>query len=87
MLSFNTGKGKGKEKEKVSVKVAEDLAKNDKCKISKEEFDECMKIRGIDDSCYHKMDELLKCKKIELSVQNNRPAKPLEFIRQIVTDS
>ena len=62
MNTFNT-KTKANEKV-VEKKETEDLAKNDKCKISKEEFENCMKIRGIDDSCYHKLDELLKCKKI-----------------------
>ena len=62
MKPFNTNK---KPIDTVAQKnEAEDLAKNDKCKISREEFENCMKIRGIDDSCYHKLDELLKCKKI-----------------------
>lgn len=61
MKPFNTNK---KPIDTVAQKnEAEDLAKNDKCKISREEFENCMKIRGIDDSCYHKLDELLKCNK------------------------
>ena len=35
--------------------------KEDPCIIKKEDFDVCMKIRSIDDSCFHIMDEYLKC--------------------------
>lgn len=35
--------------------------KEDPCIIKREDFDVCMKIRSIDDSCFHIMDEYLKC--------------------------
>jgi hypothetical protein len=35
--------------------------KQDPCIIKLEDFEVCMKIRSIDDSCFHIMDEYLKC--------------------------
>jgi hypothetical protein len=35
--------------------------KEDPCIIKREEFDVCMKIRSIDDSCFHVLDDYLKC--------------------------
>lgn len=35
--------------------------KEDPCIIKREDFDICMKIRSIDDSCFHVLDEYLKC--------------------------
>jgi len=35
--------------------------KEDPCIIKREDFDVCMKIRSIDDSCFHVMDEYLRC--------------------------
>jgi len=35
--------------------------KQDPCIIKLEDFEACLKIRSIDDSCFHLMDEYLKC--------------------------
>ena len=35
--------------------------KEDSCIIKKEEFEVCLKIRSIDDSCFHIMDAYLRC--------------------------
>jgi hypothetical protein len=35
--------------------------KEDSCIIKKEEFEVCLKIRSIDDSCFHLMYAYLKC--------------------------
>ena len=35
--------------------------KEDPCIIKREDFDVCMKTRSIDDSCFHLMDEYLRC--------------------------
>lgn len=37
------------------------VKKEDPCIIKKEDFEVCMKIRSIDDSCFHIMDAYLKC--------------------------
>jgi hypothetical protein len=54
------------EKGKVPVganapKPAPVTKKQDPCIIKLEDFEVCMKIRSIDDSCFHIMDEYLKC--------------------------
>ena len=54
------------EKHKVPVganapKPAAVTKKQDPCIIKLEDFEVCMKIRSIDDSCFHIMDEYLKC--------------------------
>lgn len=51
------------------------------CKRVREEFDMCMKIRGVDDSCYHILDALRKCEDRLVAIQNNRAAESLELIR------
>ena len=35
--------------------------KEDPCIVKREDFEVCMKIRSIDDSCFHIMDAYLKC--------------------------
>jgi hypothetical protein len=35
--------------------------KEDPCMIKLEDFEVCMKIRSIDDSCFHMMDAYLRC--------------------------
>ena len=37
------------------------VKKEDPCIIKKEDFEVCLKIRSIDDSCFHLIDEYLKC--------------------------
>jgi len=35
--------------------------KEDPCMIKLEDFEVCLKIRSIDDSCFHVLDDYLKC--------------------------
>lgn len=42
-------------------KLAPVTKKEDPCIIKREDFEICMKIRSIDDSCFHVLDEYLKC--------------------------
>jgi hypothetical protein len=58
MLAPSDPKGKGQENTPKSALVKK---KEDPCMIKREDFDVCMKIRSIDDSCFHVMDEYLKC--------------------------
>jgi hypothetical protein len=37
------------------------VKKEDPCIVKREDFEVCMKIRSIDDSCFHLMAEYLKC--------------------------
>ena len=39
----------------------EAVKKEDLCIVKREDFDVCMKIRSIDDSCFHLMDAYLRC--------------------------
>ena len=42
-------------------KPANVTKKEDPCMIKLEDFEVCLKIRSIDDSCFHMMDAYLKC--------------------------
>jgi len=42
-------------------KSAHVTKKQDPCIIKLEDFEACLKIRSIDDSCFHLMDEYLRC--------------------------
>jgi hypothetical protein len=44
-----------------ALKPAPVTKKEDPCIIKREDFEICMKIRSIDDSCFHVLDEYLKC--------------------------
>jgi hypothetical protein len=58
MLSSSYPKGKGQENAPKSAPVKK---REDPCMIKREDFDVCMKTKSIDDSCFHVMDEYLKC--------------------------
>lgn len=60
MLGASASVEKGNIQENIP-KPAPFKKKEDPCIIKREEFEICMKIRSIDDSCFHVLDEYLKC--------------------------